>query len=125
MTQNKNDSTGSSPDSIRGNLESSILAADWLQISDRGALALARRLATALDVAFDMGELKDVPGLAGRLIGVLQQLHLTTETRTQGKQKDENDGTGYVGDYLRLLKTEDSKSKSGSAKRRVSGEPTS
>jgi len=125
MTQKKNDSTGLLPDSIRWNLESSIRAADWLQVSDRGALALARRLATALDTAFDMGELKDVPGLAGRLIGVLQQLHLTTETRKQGKQKDENDGTGYVGDYLRLLKTENPKPKPKPAKRRVSGEPTS
>jgi hypothetical protein len=125
MTQKKTDATGLLPDSIRGNLESSIRAADWLQVSDRGALALARRLATALDVAFDMGELKDVPGLAGRLIGVLQQLHLTTETRTQGKQKDENDGTGYVGDYLRLLKAEDSKSESGSTKRRAGSKPTS
>ena len=104
------DLPGSPPVSIAGNLESSIQAANWLQTTDAAALAMARRLALALDVAFDSGEIKDVPQLSGRLIGVLQQLHLTVETRTQGKQEVESDGSEHIGNYLRLLNTEDRKS---------------
>jgi len=36
---------------------------------------------------------------------------LTVETRTQGKQEDENNGDGYIGDYLRLLNPTAGKSK--------------
>lgn len=121
MTNIDQDSNQSRPVSIAGNLESSIQAANWLQTTDAAALAMARRLALALDVAFDSGEIKDVPQLSGRLIGVLQQLHLTVETRTQGKQEVESDGSEHIGNYLRLLNPADSKSKTKPANRRAGG----
>lgn len=110
------------PGSITGNLESSIQAATWLQTSDAAAVALARRLAVALDVCLDTGEIKDVPQLSARLIGVLQQLHMTVETRTQGKQEVESDGSQHIGNYLRLLKTEVTESKPRSTKRGASSQ---
>jgi hypothetical protein len=75
----------------------------------------------ALDTAFDMGELKEATPLAAKYLQVLQQLHLTVETRTQGKQGEENDGTNHVGNYLRLLETTNTKSKPKPAQRGASG----
>ena len=101
-------------------LNSSLLMANWLAPTDVAAMTLARRLALALDTAFDMGDLKEATPLAAKYLNVLQQLHLTTETRTAGKQGEENDGTNHVGDYLRLLKPKDSKQDTKSSNRRAS-----
>jgi hypothetical protein len=107
-------------------LESAIAAAKWIDPSDMAAVTLARRVATALDTAFDMGaDLKDLTALSGRFLSVLQQLHLTTETRTASKKIDENDGTEYVGDFLRLVNTKNTKSTAKTAKRRPVSKPAS
>jgi hypothetical protein len=103
---------GTPPASIAGNLNMALSKANWIGESDGAAVALAIRLATALDVSFDTGELKEVPALAQRLTAILQQLHLTVETRTQGKQEEENDGSEYREAYIRLLKATPTKSKS-------------
>ena len=99
------------PYEISENLEVAISSAEWLTMSDAGAVALTRRLAYALDTSFNMGELKEVPALAARFTQILGQLHLTVETRTQGKQEEENIGLGYVTDYLRVIEAAPSKSK--------------
>jgi hypothetical protein len=81
-------------------------------------------MATALDTAFDMGaDLKDITALSGKFLTVLQQLHLTVETRTASKQ-EENDGNAYVGDFLRLVKTKNPKPPAKTAQRRAAGKPT-
>jgi hypothetical protein len=103
---------GTLPVSIAGNLNSALSRSNWISESDSAAVALAIRLATALDVSFDTGELKEVPALAQRLTAILQQLHLTVETRTQGKQEEENDGSEHREAYIRLLKATPTKSKS-------------
>jgi hypothetical protein len=72
-----------------------------------------------------MGDLKEATPLTAKYLNVLQQLHLTVETRTAGKQGEENDGTNHVGNYLRLLNTKDTKQKSKPAQRRASGIGTS
>ena len=102
-------------------LNSAIGVANWIAPTDVAALTLARRLAMALDTAFDMGELKEATPLAAKYLQVLQQLHLTVETRTQGKQGEENDGTNHVGNYLRLLEATNTKSKPKPANSRASG----
>ena len=102
---------GTPPLGIAGNLDLAISSANWLAPSDAAALELARRLAKALDVAFDNDELKEIPALAQRLTAILQQLHLTVETRTQGNKEEENNGEAIRTDYLRLLATPSSKSK--------------
>lgn len=122
MTQNNTGQRQNAPESIAGNLESSIQAANWLQTSDAAAVALARRLAVAIDVALDTGELRDVSQLVQRFIGVLQQLHMTVETRTQGKQEVESDGSEHIGNYLRLIDSKNPKSDPKSAKRRTGGQ---
>ena len=101
-------------------LNSAIGVANWIAPTDVAALTLARRLAMALDVAFDMGELKEATPLAAKYLQVLQQLHLTVETRTQGKQGEQNDGTNHVGNYLRPLETKDTKQKPKPANGRAS-----
>ena len=56
-------SSGSSqiePYEISQNLEAAFAGAEWLTQSDAGAVALARRLAYALDTSFNTGELKEV-----------------------------------------------------------------
>jgi hypothetical protein len=106
---------GTPPVSIAGNLNSALSRSNWISESDSAAVALAIRLATALDVSFDSGELKEVPALAQRLTAILQQLHLTVETRTQGKQEEENDGSEHREAYIRLLKATPTKSKSKSS----------
>ena len=121
MTQNKTETPEDKPMGLYLSLNSAISVSNWLAPTDVAALTLARRLAMALDTAFDIGDLKEVGQLASKYLAVLQQLHLTVETRTQGKQGDENDGTNHVGNYLRLLETKDRKPKPKPAQRRASG----
>jgi hypothetical protein len=126
MTVNETDVAELQPITIYLSLDQSLTAAKWIDPSDAAAVTLARRLALALDTAFDMGaDLKDLNALGGRLLAVLQQLHLTTETRTASKKTDENDGTEYVGDFLRLVKTKNTKPATKIAKRRPVSKPPS
>ena len=111
---------GTPPTTITGNLKSALSKAHWINDTDNAAVALALRLATALDVSFDTGELKEVGALSQRLTAILQQLHLTVETRTQGKQEEEDNGEEHRGNYLRLLQATSNESKSGATKRRTS-----
>ena len=107
-------------------LESAIAAAKWIDPADLAAVTLARRVALALDTAFDTGaDLKDITALSGRFLTVLQQLHLTTETRTASKKTDDNDGTAYVGDFLRLVKTKSPKPTTKAAVSRAASKPSS
>ena len=108
-------------DSFRQSVES----AQWITSTDVGAITLGRRLAAALDVAFDKGEVGDVAVLAPKLLAVLQQLHLTTETRIQGKQEDQHDGTDFAADYLRLVNpTTPNKTKPRANSRATGGTPS-
>jgi hypothetical protein len=125
MTQKNPEVPEDKPMGILISLNSAISVANWLAPTDVAALTLARRIALALDTAFDMGDLKEATPLAAKYLQVLQQLHLTVETRTAGKQGEENDGTNHVGDYLRLLKPKDSKQTTKPANRRASGGGTS
>jgi hypothetical protein len=125
MTQNKTEAPEDKPMGIYLSLNSAISVANWLAPTDVAALTLARRIALALDTAFDMGDLKEATPLAAKYLNVLQQLHLTVETRTAGKQGEENDGTNHVGNYLRLLETKDRKQTTKPANRRASGGSTS
>ena len=114
------DSNGTSqiePYEISNNLELSFRAAQWITPSDGAAIALARRLAYALDTAFNVGDLKEVSSLAARFSQILGQLHLTVETRIQGKQEEEDSGLGYVENYLRVVNAETVKPAAKSAKR--------
>ena len=116
-------SSGSSqiePYEISQNLEAAFAGAEWLTQSDAGAVALARRLAYALDTSFNTGELKEVSPLAARFTQILAQLHLTVETRIQGNKEEEANGLGYVSDYLRVLEATPAKPKAGAAKRGAS-----
>jgi hypothetical protein len=82
-------------------------------------------MAKALDTSFDMGaDLKDITALSGKFLSVLQQLHLTVETRTASKKEQENDGTAYVGDFLRLVKTKNTKPAAKTAQRGKVSKPT-
>lgn len=103
---------GTPPSSITGNLEQALSKAHWIGQSDYAAVSLAIRLATALDACFDTGDYKEINGLAQRFTAVLQQLHLTVETRTQGNKEEENNGEEIRGDYIRLLTATPIKSKS-------------
>jgi hypothetical protein len=125
MTPKKPEAPESKPMSLYLSLNSALSVANWLTPTDVAAMTLARRLALALDTAFDMGDLKEATPLAAKYLSTLQQLHLTTETRTAGKQGEENDGTNHVGNYLRLLETKDRKPKPKPAQRRASGGATS
>lgn len=125
MTQNKPEPPEDKPMGIYLSLNSALSVANWLAPTDVAAMTLARRIALALETAFDMGDLKEATPLAAKYLQVLQQLHLTVETRTLGKQGEENDGTNHVGNYLRLLETKDRKPKPQPAKRRASGGATS
>jgi hypothetical protein len=125
MTLKNPEAPEDKPMGIYLSLNSAISVANWLAPTDVAALTLARRIALALDTAFDMGDLKEATPLAAKYLNVLQQLHLTVETRTAGKQGEENDGTNHVGNYLRLLDTKDSKQKPKPAQRRASGGATS
>lgn len=125
MTQNKPEPLDDKPMGIYLSLNSALSVANWLAPTDVAAMTLARRIALALDTAFDMGEIKEATPLAAKYLSVLQQLHLTVETRTQGKQGEENDGTNHVGNYLRLIEAKDRKPKSKPANGRASGGGTS
>jgi hypothetical protein len=102
---------GIAPACIVDSLNSALSKANWIGESDSAAVVLAIRLATALDACFDSGDFKEINGLAQRFTAVLQQLHLTVETRTQGNKEEENDGSEHRGNYLRLLATAPIKSK--------------
>ena len=121
MTQNKPEQPDNKPMSCYLSLNSALSVANWIAPTDVAAITLARRIAMALDTAFDIGELKEATPLAAKYLQVLQQLHLTVETRTQGKQGEQNDGTNHVGDYLRLINTKDTKQKPKTAQRGASG----
>ena len=125
MTLNKPEPPETKPMSIYLSLNSALSVANWIAPTDVAAMTLARRLAVALDTAFDMGDLKEATPLAAKYLQTLQQLHLTVETRTAGKQGEENDGTNHVGNYLRLIEAKDPKQKPKPAQRRASGGGTS
>ena len=105
------------PDAILGYLDSALQAAQWVTPTDAAAVALARRLAYALDTAFNMGDLKEVSSLSARFSQILGQLHLTVETRVQGKQEEEDSGIGYVADYLRVVNSTPAQPVNKSSKR--------
>ena len=125
MTQSKTEAPEDKPMGLYLSLNSALSVANWIAPTDVAAITLARRLALALDTAFDLGDLKEATPLASKYLATLQQLHLTVETRTTGKQGEENDGTNHVGNYLRLLETKDRKPKPKTAQRRASGGGTS
>ena len=126
MTEKKTEVVEVLPIGCYLSLESALAAAKWIDPADAAAVTLARRVAVALDTAFDMGaDLKDLTALSGRFLTVLQQLHLTTETRTASKKTDDHDGTEYVGDFLRLVKTKSTKPTTQTAKRRAVSKPAS
>jgi hypothetical protein len=125
MTLKNPEAPEDKPMGIYLSLNSALSVANWIAPTDVAAMTLARRIALALDTAFDMGDLKEATPLAAKYLNVLQQLHLTVETRTAGKQGEENDGTNHVGNYLRLLDTKDPKQKPKPAQRRASGGATS
>ena len=125
MTQNKTEQPDDKPMGIYLSLNSALSVANWLASTDVAAMTLARRIALALDTAFDMGDIKEATLLAAKYLAVLQQLHLTVETRTTGKQGEENDGTNHVGNYLRLIEAKDRKPKPKPANGRASGGGTS
>ena len=125
MTQKKTEVTEVKPITIYLGLESALSASNWITPTDAAAVHLARRMAQALDTAFDMGaDIKDITALSGKFLSVLQQLHLTVETRTASKQED-NDGSAYVGDFLRLVKTKNPKPPAKTAQRRPVSKPVS
>jgi hypothetical protein len=106
-------------------LDSALAASNWISPTDAAAVHLARRMARALDTAFDLGaDIKDITALSGKFLSVLQQLHLTVETRTASKKEQENDGTAYVGDFLRLVKTKNPKPPAKTTQRRATSKPT-
>ena len=125
MTQNKTEQPEDKPMGIYLSLNSALSVANWLAPTDVAAMTLARRIALALDTAFDIGDIKEATPLAAKYLAVLQQLHLTVETRTTGKQGEENDGTNHVGNYLRLIEAKDRKPKPKPANGRASGGGTS
>jgi hypothetical protein len=121
MTQNKTEALEDKPMGLYLSLNSALSVANWLAPTDVAAMTLARRIALALDTAYDMGDIKEATPLTAKYLNVLQELHLTVETRTLGKQGEENDGTNHVGSYLRLLEAKDRKPKPEPTKRRASG----
>jgi hypothetical protein len=124
MTPKKTEAPEEKPMDIYLSLNSALSVAGWISPSDVAAITLARCMAKALDTAFDMGaDIKDITALSGKFLNVLQQLHLTVETRTASKQ-EENDGTAYVGDFLRLVKTKNPKPPAKTAQRRAASKPT-
>jgi hypothetical protein len=125
MTLNKPEPPEDKPMGLYLSLNSALTVANWIAPTDVAAMTLARRLAMALDTAFDMGDLKEATPLAGKYLAVLQQLHLTVDTRIQGKQGEENDGTNHVGNYLRLIEAKDRKPKPKPTQRRASSGGTS
>ena len=117
---NQNGTSQIDPYLIGVMLETALTSAEWILNTDAAGVALARRLAYALDTSFNTGELKEVPALAARFTQILAQLHLTVETRTQGNKEEEANGLGYVTDYLRVLQAPTSKPKPEFTKRGAS-----
>jgi hypothetical protein len=125
MTAKKPEVQEAKPMDIYAALNSALAVANWVAPTDVAAITLARRMAKSLDISFDLGaDIKDITALSGKFLSVLQQLHLTVETRTASKKDEEHDGTAYVGDFLRLVKTKNPKPPAKTAQRRVTSKPT-
>lgn len=125
MTAKKPEVQEAKPMDIYAALNSALAVANWVAPTDVAAITLARRMAKSLDVSFDLGaDIKDITALSGKFLSVLQQLHLTVETRTASKKDEEHDGTAYVGDFLRLVNTKNPKPTAKTAQRRATSKPT-
>jgi hypothetical protein len=125
MTAKKPEVQESKPMDISAALNSALAVANWVAPTDVAAITLARRMAKSLDISFDLGaDIKDITALSGKFLSVLQQLHLTVETRTASKKDEEHDGTAYVGDFLRLVKTKNPKPPAKTAQRRATSKST-
>jgi hypothetical protein len=125
MTAKKPEVQETKPMDIYAALNSALAVANWVAPTDVAAITLARRMAKSLDISFDLGaDIKDITALSGKFLSVLQQLHLTVETRTASKKDEEHDGTAYVGDFLRLVKTKNPKPTAKTAQRRATSKPT-
>jgi len=75
---------------------------------DVAGMALLARLAKAIDVAFDAGDLKDVPALVQRFTTLLDAYKLTPKSRnvvTTTSQEVADNGENFAKDYLRLIQT--------------------
>jgi hypothetical protein len=75
---------------------------------DVAGMALLARLAKAIDVAFDTGDLKDVPALVQRFTTLLDAYKLTPKSRnvvTTTTQEVADNGENFAKDYLRLIQT--------------------
>lgn len=66
---------------MRDAVETALGAMRWLQVSDAGVVAQARRLAYAIDMAEHLQEYSVALNAHGRLTGVLRQLGGTPATR--------------------------------------------
>ena len=110
--------TGNEKISLADAFDKSVKSGNWLTASDAAAIQLGRALAVAIDSAMDHADGDALALLAPKMLAVLKDLHLTVETRNQGKQHDTDSGEKYAGDYLRLVSATAGKSKSGTAKRR-------
>lgn len=76
---------------------------------DVAGMALLARLAKAIDVAFDAGDLKEVPALVQRFTTLLDAYKLTPKSRnvvTTTTQEVADNGENFAKDYLRLIQTE-------------------
>ena len=125
MTAKKPEVQEAKPMDIYAALNSALAVASWVTPTDVAAITLARRMAKSLDISFDTGaDIKDITALSGKFLSVLQQLHLTVETRTASKKDEEHDGTAYVGDFLRLVKTKNPKPPAKTAQRRATSKST-
>lgn len=125
MTAKKPEVQEAKPMDIYAALNSALAVANWVAPTDVAAITLARRMAKSLDVSFDLGaDIKDITALSGKFLSVLQQLHLTVETRTASKKDEEHDGTAYVGDFLRLVNTKNPKPATKTTQRRATSKPT-
>ena len=100
-------------------------AADWLTVTDQAAVYLGLQLAKMIDAAIDSGAVNDLAILSPKYMAVLQQLHLTTETRNQGKSDDAEVGTSYADTYLRLINPKAGKRPPGGNKRGPDSKPIS
>lgn len=92
------------PGDVLGHYVSAVSKAVHITPVDAGAVALGYRLAKAINVAFDEGDLANVALLSPKLLGVLQDLRLTVKTRTEasGEQTRKHE-PDFTGDYLRLI----------------------
>jgi hypothetical protein len=125
MTAKKPEVQQAKPLEIYAALNSALAASNWVAPTDVAAITLARRMAKSLDISFDLGaDIKDITALSGKFLSVLQQLHLTVETRTASKKDEEHDGTAYVGDFLRLVNTKNPKPPAKTAQRRTTSKST-